>query len=509
MHYSHQISKTPRITMKTLHTMKHLFAIILGILFFNSAQAQISTSMVVISKTYSQNGKYYIKSIPYSNEQPTLRGKSFVYESNSNKLVCSIDRYFYYDGEDNNFLCLSNDGQTIAYILCNYENDKTDATKCVTIYQKGVLKKSYTLTEITGIDTDKETVKLRYYNNDVVVDRNKSKVGTKDYKKVFKDDVSEKELFLNQWPLFSNKDTIYLTDSKGKVHILDISLKNPITTIAFDNIYSRLKTITHKNLCEVENIETPYPKNNFFPDMADGRTTGLALGDFLGLKAVKVGDPDVVKYTSWRIDLMVYIDRNGNLEIENLKVESPLPYDKIKTFFKTNLFDASFLPKELDKWYIPYFFWKYRNKSDSIAALDTKEIKRKQDLEREHRKIQDTINGVYIPKNMEECLLQLDKVLNEVSKNEIKGLSNEGEMSRYHFGLGMWIRNNWGLWGGSRLQVYFNNYGITVPDSMSGIILSFYFYWTHGRKEAGKEWEAARKKSMEENKKNGIPEINF
>jgi hypothetical protein len=40
--------------------------------------------------------------------------------------------------------------------------------------------------------------------------------------------------------------------------------------------------------------------------------------------------------------------------------------------------------------------------------------------------------------------------------------------------LGLWIRNNWGLWSGSRLQAYFRNLGINHPDSMSGVILVSY-----------------------------------
>jgi len=38
----------------------------------------------------------------------------------------------------------------------------------------------------------------------------------------------------------------------------------------------------------------------------------------------------------------------------------------------------------------------------------------------------------------------------------------------------MWLRNNWQLWGGSRLSKYFNNLGIFHPDDMSGIILDSY-----------------------------------
>ena len=38
----------------------------------------------------------------------------------------------------------------------------------------------------------------------------------------------------------------------------------------------------------------------------------------------------------------------------------------------------------------------------------------------------------------------------------------------------MWLRNNWQLWGMSRLSFYFNNIGVYHPDDMSGIILTSY-----------------------------------
>ena len=41
------------------------------------AQGQASGSDVAIITTYSQNQKYYLKSVPYDNEFPTLRGTTF------------------------------------------------------------------------------------------------------------------------------------------------------------------------------------------------------------------------------------------------------------------------------------------------------------------------------------------------------------------------------------------------------------------------------------------------
>ncbi len=54
---------------------------------------------------------------------------------------------------------------------------------------------------------------------------------------------------------------------------------------------------------------------------------------------------------------------------------------------------------------------------------------------------------------------------------------SEDDMALYHHGLGTWIRNNWGLWEGSRLSVWFQKKGIEHPDIMSGIILTS--FWRH------------------------------
>ncbi len=58
--------------------------------------------------------------------------------------------------------------------------------------------------------------------------------------------------------------------------------------------------------------------------------------------------------------------------------------------------------------------------------------------------------------------------------------SQEG-MLIYHHGLGTWIRNEWGLWGGSRLRRYFREKGLFHPDDMSGIILESFWYKLHGQ----------------------------
>jgi hypothetical protein len=84
--------------------------------------------------------------------------------------------------------------------------------------------------------------------------------------------------------------------------------------------------------------------------------------------------------------------------------------------------------------------------------------------------------GVYIPTDLEDCFLELKKMLPEKTVTEMKS-GPEKDMIKYHFGLGTWMRNNWGLWAGSRLRDYLHKLGLRHPDDMSSVILKS--FWRH------------------------------
>ncbi len=65
------------------------------------------------------------------------------------------------------------------------------------------------------------------------------------------------------------------------------------------------------------------------------------------------------------------------------------------------------------------------------------------------------------------------------SRDEFRALAYD-DIIMAHFGVGMWMRNNWGLWGGGPLAQHFNAQGIQHPDDMSGIILTSYWLHLHG-----------------------------
>ena len=101
-------------------------------------------------------------------------------------------------------------------------------------------------------------------------------------------------------------------------------------------------------------------------------------------------------------------------------------------------------------------------------------IEQKQNEEEKVKFTKDSLNGIYIPKNLDDCFKQIDGFWADSTKMMIRQWTESEFSVNAHFGFGMWIRNNWALWRGSRLSKYFNEMGIYHPDDMSGIILTSY-----------------------------------
>ena len=83
---------------------------------------------------------------------------------------------------------------------------------------------------------------------------------------------------------------------------------------------------------------------------------------------------------------------------------------------------------------------------------------------------------VYVPKDLDDCFVELKKMLPQKIQQAMQA-TTEDNMIYYHDGLGRWLRNNWGLWGGSQLSEYFEKQGLFHPDDMSGLILTT--FWRH------------------------------
>lgn len=78
------------------------------------------------------------------------------------------------------------------------------------------------------------------------------------------------------------------------------------------------------------------------------------------------------------------------------------------------------------------------------------------------------------PTNLEECFIELKKMLSEDDIFFIK--QNVRNVNYFHHSVGRKIRNKWGLWENSELKSYFEKIGLHHPDDMSGLILKSFHY---------------------------------
>jgi hypothetical protein len=348
------------------------------------------------------------------------------------------------------------------------------------------LDKSYKNNKITGCDVETQICGL-VYRNFQLIDKEKSNWGRPDYKRVFKDGVDESEIFLADYSIFSFDNLVYLTDSNKKTHVIDMNTGQIVRSEAFGNLYPIIREKGRPTRVLIDSIVAP--DSHGLPNLKDGKPTDVSLADFLGMALVDPLLPKDDKYKAHTLRMSCYLTQEGKLEIDNIEIFGKLPRAEIIDFFTSNSFDHQGIPKALAKWYFRSVYFSFRNKDKKIARQERLQELKEEREQYKKRLLLETINGVYIPKDLEDCFIQLDKLLKEYEKNEIKCLPSRTDMALYHHGLGMWIRNNWGLWGGSRLQKYFFDRKIKHPDDMSSVILSLYYDWLKGNKEIWKSWE--------------------
>lgn len=174
-----------------------------------------------------------------------------------------------------------------------------------------------------------------------------------------------------------------------------------------------------------------------------------------------------------------------------------IPYDMIEVVLKT-----------------------YQNKLKGYKAnhdeiLKTFQLKQqKNNKENEIRYVTDSLNGFYIPKDLDDAINSLNKIYSDSVKLKITKLTEEDYVSgNYRFGIGLWMRNNWQLWGGSRLSKFFQYNRISHPESMSVVILESYYRYLKNEDirfeeqiKENVEWEEKSKKDKIELEKKEFKE---
>lgn len=83
----------------------------------------------------------------------------------------------------------------------------------------------------------------------------------------------------------------------------------------------------------------------------------------------------------------------------------------------------------------------------------------------------ESINGVYIPVDLEDAFSELSRLGEPSGIAMFKEAPEDSIRRNLHFGLGRWIMINWGLEEGSRISHYLKEHGVTFPDDMVEVII--------------------------------------
>lgn len=87
----------------------------------------------------------------------------------------------------------------------------------------------------------------------------------------------------------------------------------------------------------------------------------------------------------------------------------------------------------------------------------------------------------YIPRDINECFVELKVMLSEEQIRRFRGLREE-EVFFFDFGLGRRLRDLWELYSpDSPLVRYFSAMGVTRPDDIASIVLTSFHRQLNGR----------------------------
>lgn len=107
------------------------------------------------------------------------------------------------------------------------------------------------------------------------------------------------------------------------------------------------------------------------------------------------------------------------------------------------------------------------------------------------------INGVYIPKDMEDAFIELERLSDKEAVMKFRNAPEEVVARKLHFGLGKWMIVNWNFYDGSRFSHYLRSMGVSHPDDMAQFTIVSWHRQLNGKalelKERAAEFELSRR----------------
>ena len=433
--------------------------------FFISISLVMNAQFAHPYRVFSENGQYFIKSVPFSEQSWTKDGITRVYSTKDTaKALMTIHRYFHQDE-----IILSNDGKSFCFVQDWSNPGRVSESDAVFFYRKGVLVKKYHGSAFVDTTSEEMIHSLCYRNEDI-----DSLVLSKGMliRSGFKKGTDSVSAYLNTNTFFVQNNTIYLLTQNRYVNRFDLRKGKLIDRISFDDYCKGTLIYPQKRIIQEYDIKIPPVME--MPKLADGSDYCAALA-----KSMKMVDCDTEKrdyakkYKTYRYNIRGAIDSSGNcVELEIHCNDSDFQKG-VEKFIKSAKFDKTEIPRGIEKWYFMHGAT-FRNESVELAIQERELEILEEKKQYEKRIVAKSIEGVYIPIDLNDCFVQLNKIFKPAEVTKFRNLPIEEAMVDSHFAIGLSLRNNWCLWNGSRLSIYFNNLGITHPDDMSGIILTSY-----------------------------------
>ncbi len=110
--------------------------------------------------------------------------------------------------------------------------------------------------------------------------------------------------------------------------------------------------------------------------------------------------------------------------------------------------------------------------SGTIIAQDPPSSANEFEKQYQQRIKKEYVNGVYIPADLTEAFVELNKLISEESKNKYKSAPEDIAVKKLFFSFGRWISYNWSFYEGSRLSHFIKTkIGISHPDDMTKFIM--------------------------------------
>ncbi len=277
-------------------------------------------------------------------------------------------------------------------------------------------------------------------------------------KYVFDDSIPAFRRKLLETPLYTNGQFAFLATKDDELLQFDLNNGELVNRQAISTSAKLVnRTYSAPQIAEAEFLR---PKDNI-PNLKNGLTYHEVLEKEFDFKYDGVLRNDKFKY--YYLKLTCLIDIHGKCLEPTADFDDAKLKQEIEAFFENQIFDATSVPEISGKWYF--------EEVSNFRRLDTLLAAKEKTEEIKWRNKSDSINGFYIPHNIEDCLAALNEMLTMREKEKFKS----SFPMEFHHSLGTYLRHNWDLWQGSRLKKYFENLGTTHPDDMSSIILNCYW----------------------------------